>query len=251
MRFSVVSLILSAGLAVSAAPIRVVVVSENFSSSSGFVRVGHAAANPHHNHHNHNADANVATMHTVTNVRMKPKHGCAGSFRAKAMQVSEWFKHVLGMPATTNAMAKPLPPAPEGMAHILPVGGSINVSVKGAEVRPGGRLVPHHHHHLPHAQHIARPHTFVQRLTRALMMLGPWEGRAVSFILGCGIGVLIRMFWVLTVVALRSIRGKKQEEEFLGDEVIFEEEEHLLPPQYVEAYVAKEKGEPVEVVSST
>ena len=55
---------------------------------------------------------------------------------------------------------------------------------------------------------------------------------------GCGIGVLIRMFWVLAVLAVRSIRAKKAEEEFLGDEVVFEEEAHLLaPPLYVEEYV--------------
>jgi hypothetical protein len=67
---------------------------------------------------------------------------------------------------------------------------------------------------------------------------------------GCGIGVLIRMFWVLAVIAIRSIRGKKQPEEFLSDEVIFEEEEHLLPPQYVETIV-KEKSDPIPVEPST
>ncbi|KAF8530387.1 hypothetical protein BU17DRAFT_11671, partial [Hysterangium stoloniferum] len=76
---------------------------------------------------------------------------------------------------------------------------------------------------------------FVQRLTHALMMLGPWEGRIVSFVLGCGIGVLLRIVWVLAVLAVRSVRGKKQADEFLADEVIFEEQEHLLPPQYTEA----------------
>ena len=52
------------------------------------------------------------------------------------------------------------------------------------------------------------------------------------------------MFWVLAVLAIRSARGKKREEEFLGDEVIFEEEEHLLPPpQYAENVVnVKEKN---------
>jgi hypothetical protein len=60
------------------------------------------------------------------------------------------------------------------------------------------------------------------------------------------------MFWVLAVLAIRSIRGKKQEEEFLGDEVIFEEDEHLLPPQYVANVetVAKEKSEPLDVERS-
>lgn len=58
------------------------------------------------------------------------------------------------------------------------------------------------------------------------------------------------MIWVFAVIAIRSIRGKKQSEEFLGDEVIFEEEEHLLPPQYVETLV-KEKSDSIPVERST
>ncbi|KAF8491023.1 hypothetical protein JB92DRAFT_3128572 [Gautieria morchelliformis] len=237
MKFSVISLILSAGLAisqVSAAPIRVVVVSGHITSSNGFVRVGHAAANLNH------PNANVATMHSVNKVHTKAKHGCAGSFRAKAMQVSNWFRHIFGLPAITNETKAGV--VSDGMPVLLPV------------LPVGGQNAPpqlHHQHHA-HKHHLANGHTFVQRLTRALMMLGPWEGRAVSFILGCGIGVLVRMFWVLAVIAIRSIRGKKQEEEFLGDEVIFEEDEHLLPPQYAENIesVAKEKSEPFDAERS-
>lgn len=39
------------------------------------------------------------------------------------------------------------------------------------------------------------------------MNLGRWEGRAVAFVIGCGIGVLLRMFWVLAVVSFRTVRG--------------------------------------------
>ncbi|KAI0338226.1 hypothetical protein BDW22DRAFT_1338284 [Trametopsis cervina] len=72
----------------------------------------------------------------------------------------------------------------------------------------------HHHHH-----HGGRT-SAVHRLHRALMVLGPWEGRAVAFVLGCGIGVLIRMFWVLAIVVVRSFRGNNRSED---DEV-----EHIL-----------------------
>jgi len=44
------------------------------------------------------------------------------------------------------------------------------------------------------------------------MNLGRWEGRAVAFVLGCGIGVLLRMFWVLAVVFYRAVKGSKAEE---------------------------------------
>ncbi len=41
------------------------------------------------------------------------------------------------------------------------------------------------------------------------MNLGRWEGRAVAFVIGCGIGVLLRMFWVLAVVSFRTVRGPR------------------------------------------
>ncbi|KAF8068603.1 hypothetical protein FPV67DRAFT_1668681 [Lyophyllum atratum] len=52
----------------------------------------------------------------------------------------------------------------------------------------------------------------LQRVHVALMVLGPWEGRAVAFVLGCGIGVLLRMFWVLAIVSYRLIKGPKEDE---------------------------------------
>ncbi|KAG0704191.1 hypothetical protein DFH29DRAFT_802346 [Suillus ampliporus] len=44
----------------------------------------------------------------------------------------------------------------------------------------------------------------------SLMALSLWEGCAVAF--GCGIGVLLRMFWVMSVLAYRTIRGERAEE---------------------------------------
>jgi hypothetical protein len=52
----------------------------------------------------------------------------------------------------------------------------------------------------------------MMRLHRSLNALGPWEGKAVAFVLGCGIGVLIRMFWVLALISYRSIRGDREAE---------------------------------------
>jgi hypothetical protein len=145
---------------VSAAPIRVVVVSGHITGSNGFVRVGHAAANPNI------PNANVATMHSVNKVHTKAKHGCAGSFRAKAMQISNWFRHAFGLPVINETKAGVV----SGGVHILPVGGPNNLP----------QLQPHP----DNKYHLVHGHTFIQRLTRALMMLGPWEGRAISFILG-------------------------------------------------------------------
>ena len=55
---------------------------------------------------------------------------------------------------------------------------------------------------------------------------------------GCGIGVLLRMFWVLTVVVLRSFKGNKEEESVPTDTetvyyegvVLFDDKEQL--PEY-------------------
>lgn len=40
--------------------------------------------------------------------------------------------------------------------------------------------------------HRHRPHSFIGRLHKAFLTLSPWEGRALSFVIGCGIGVLLR-----------------------------------------------------------
>jgi hypothetical protein len=44
--------------------------------------------------------------------------------------------------------------------------------------------------------------------------------------IGCGIGVLLRMFWVLAVLLVRSIRNTPQHEE----ETIFVFAEEVAPP---------------------
>jgi hypothetical protein len=67
-----------------------------------------------------------------------------------------------------------------------------------------------------------------------LMMLGPWEGRIVAFVLGailvlsavdsmlgtngtfsmvgCGVGMLLRMFWVMAILLVRGTRGRESGE---------------------------------------
>jgi hypothetical protein len=74
------------------------------------------------------------------------------------------------------------------------------------------------HHHEVHKFHKDdQPRgPFLHRVHRALMSLGPWEGRIVAFetrILNRLIGVLIRMVWVLTVLLVRGARGTPEREE--------------------------------------
>ncbi|CDO75534.1 hypothetical protein BN946_scf184825.g3 [Trametes cinnabarina] len=105
--------------------------------------------------------------------------------------------------------------------------------------------------------------SFLRRVHHALVVLGPWEGRAVAFVLGCGIGVLLRMVWVMVLVTARAIRGPSSDRSSAGSpqegiivdgytyDIVFDgdaEEILVPPPQYTVAAaapseVADEKAE--------
>ncbi|KAJ7466865.1 hypothetical protein FB451DRAFT_1401734 [Mycena latifolia] len=96
------------------------------------------------------------------------------------------------------------------------------VSLPPVRTPEGAIRMDHHHAHgrLHHKQR-----SFLMRVHFAFMNLGPWEGRAVAFVLDesslvsrlslcrrpsshrCGIGVLLHMFWVLTILSFRVLRG--------------------------------------------
>lgn len=60
--------------------------------------------------------------------------------------------------------------------------------------------------------------TFMERLQDSLDLLGTWEGRAVAFVLGCGLGVLIRMACMFVILFVRSIKGAQKDHVTLGDQ---------------------------------
>jgi len=74
----------------------------------------------------------------------------------------------------------------------------------------------------------------MKRLHLALMMLGKWQGRAVAFVVGCGLGVLLRMFFVLTVILYRSVRCGSQAEELAQYGIVLREdpEDIAVPPPH-------------------
>jgi hypothetical protein len=96
------------------------------------------------------------------------------------------------------------------------------------------------------------------------MALGPWEGRAVAFvlgesfcfiysfapsfylrltifILGCGIGVLLRMVWVMAILTYRMVKGDSDESgEYAAVCDHYRAEEILVPPPQ---YTYDEKSE--------
>ncbi|KAJ7227869.1 hypothetical protein B0H12DRAFT_235302 [Mycena haematopus] len=94
--------------------------------------------------------------------------------------------------------------------------------------------------------------SFLMRVHFALMSLGAWEGRAVAFVLGCGIGVLLRMFWVMSILTFRILTGPSprhsdEHDEYtvidIEDSDCDAEEIFVAPPTYT--YPVDEK---VEVV---
>jgi hypothetical protein len=183
------------------------------------------------------------------------------TFHDKALDISNAFRHALGMPLIEpgkpeDKMYKIMPfigtpptfVEVEGMKN-----GQLEGKTRGGDtirILPAGGAMPppqfdghHHHHHghhgghhhLAHGQHHRDGHNFLERLETALLALGPWEGRAVAFVLGCGLGVLLRMLWVLAVVAYRNIKGEREEEPEYSQITVIEEydeepQEVLFPP---------------------
>jgi len=156
------------------------------------------------------------------------------SMRAKAITMANWVREKVGLPliqmpevGRIHGVVKP------GFVTILesPHQPHQMPEVNASAVQAGHRVHfhegkwAHEHHH-----HGWRATSFSGRLNKALMTLGPWEGRAVAFVLGCGIGSLLRMLYVLIVVTYRSIRPREEVLEASEIDILFEELEEVPPP---------------------
>ena len=124
--------------------------------------------------------------------RRRPCHSAATT----AIGISNRFRKLFGFEAISpavehhpvhnhaklipgeSAAAMPAPPVPnDGLMHIMPfppIPVEYMENVRASSV----------HRHSHHRHHRLQDGSFVERLSRALMMLGPWEGRAVAFVLG-------------------------------------------------------------------
>jgi len=224
MKFqSLSALILGAGLLqASASPLRVMIVSSIQEAQPPVnLRYGHAMMDS-------NA-ANIASVHPSpagpgAATFRKGARPCGGRFRQKAVELSNMFRQAVGWPTietegskhTNGPMIQVVPfiGSPPTFIEVQKHrGGHLEGKFRGGEgvhILPVGNL-PHPHPHHDYQFPMYRE-TFFVRFQRALMSLGPWEGRAVAFVIGCGIGVLLRMFWVLTVVTFRAIKGQGADE---------------------------------------
>ncbi|KIY68020.1 hypothetical protein CYLTODRAFT_443608 [Cylindrobasidium torrendii FP15055 ss-10] len=70
----------------------------------------------------------------------------------------------------------------------------------------------------------------ILRLHNALLMLGPWEGRAVAFVFGCGIGVLLRIVFMALLLSYRAITRTRSEEEHVrtGEDYVIPAPDYYL-----------------------
>ncbi|KAF9814075.1 hypothetical protein IEO21_05315 [Rhodonia placenta] len=243
----------------AASPVRVLVVSSHQEVSTN--GRGPVAA-VIENHRNAIHTSNVTVHHPPHMVYPNAGRHCGGSLREKAMRLSNKLfgfpelapvpieyahPHVeghsedhpdrvsilpfLGLPAAISTEDAPVPATTLHQAEVAPPEmGTVRIVHMNGE---DGRRMRFRHHRGP----------FLRRLHFALMALGPWEGRAVAFVLGCGIGVLLRMIWVLGVVLVRAVSYGRQSEEHDNVETIFvmasDAEEILVPPpQYTDEKVA-------------
>jgi len=258
MKFSLfTALVAGAALVqVGASPLRVIVVTSNPGVPT--------------NYHLASSNPNVATIVRPPVMGAKP-HGPCTRFREKALEISNAFRKAFGLPQIEpeTRVFMPIPEAPkDGRVNILPfpyLGNHIPtfIPVTGGGndgLIPGGENVgvghPHHpHHHHKHGHHGHRKckdknATLLTRVHTALMSLGRWEGRAVAFVFGCGLGVLLRMFWVLTVISYRLIRGSKEEEPKYTEIIVVEDyedaPEYTVTPSYT---YTDEKADKDQVVA--
>ncbi|KAF7317445.1 F-box domain-containing protein [Mycena chlorophos] len=198
----------------------------------------------------------------------KTKASCAGGLRHKAAKMVASIKVAFGF---VKAEAK-------GHLHTHHAQHKHDKHLQAAEADNVTEDETHHHHahHAHHKHHHDKDGAVVQhgwkqykgyhahaaassfgaRIQVALMSLGPWEGRAVAFVLGCGIGVLLRMFWVLTVLTLRAFRSPRPTTvdyyyaEVDGEDELDAEEIFVAPPMYTVPIVVAvdEHGYPLEKI---
>ncbi|KAG8704701.1 hypothetical protein FRC09_003376 [Ceratobasidium sp. 395] len=142
----------------------------------------------------------------------KHRGGCRmKGMRAKSLQWGNKLRVILGLPPISSYQA------PSFAVETLTDGNGKVIYRKEIPVNP---LPTHHRHHM---RPLHRRPSFTVRLSHALASLGPWEGRAVSFVLGCGLGVLLRMLFVFSVLIVRSVRARRAERRIVleEDSVVF------------------------------
>lgn len=198
---------------------------------------------PPNNHPNTSLIATITPTWDVTPPTVTPnRQTCRTRLRQKAIAISNALRQALGLPPIQVASTDVGKGVEHGVVHILPFIGNPNAPTfvdVGNGNGNGDGTGPHHHRFRCRGGIKG----FMMRLHRSLNALGPWEGKVVAFVLGCGIGVLIRMVWVLAVITYRSINGGREPENtqteysFVLDQSDMEPAEVIFvaPPSYADS----------------
>jgi len=210
-----------------------------------------------------NGPAVVGKPEFVAKMRKGPCR--AHRISQKAVEISNLFREALGLPLIK---IDGHPSLGDGKVKILPFIGTPNgfVTVDGKNTEgaikyvsldaPHDRHPPHHgqHGHGRHHHHKGHHHfgkgSFINRIHYSIMNLGRWEGRAVAFVLGCGIGVLLRMLFVFAVVMYRAVKGQRSEEQHEYSQITIIEEIVESPKSSPPAYVDEKVPVVVETVKA-
>jgi len=198
MKLTSISLLIAgAGLA-AANPLHVMMASKDVSP----YRMGHPAANTGSSDFSDSEPKKPRMRHLCKNMQ-KAVQGTASRLLA-----------FIGIGGHSLAITAPVPEGGVTRIQITtsgPASHRVGMHSAAEPVRGhpmvGGQGVPVWPHPMYLSQEDRVEGPFLHRAHRALMSLGPWEGRIVAFVLGCGIGVLVRMFFVLTVLFVRALRG--------------------------------------------
>lgn len=185
---------------VAASPLRVVVVT-GYQEVSTNVRIGHEE------NHDPSLFSPIPPSFIEpdspirTSSRRRPCHA-ASSISDKTLEITNAFRKWLGLPVVHKDSKED---ATAELVRILPVMPVKTYGVDGKDtganripILPMGwsHLPPHdgehreEHHDEHHGKHHGKHHKkhhdrpFWKRVHHALMSLGPWEGRAVAFVLG-------------------------------------------------------------------
>jgi hypothetical protein len=240
MKFSILPLALACtGLLTSASPLRVIIVSNGVHTPDNGP-VAHLQPPPPPTILPGVKGADGAS----TNMQRVP---CGGArFRQKVGSMTESLKIAFGFSVSNNNMKPVPPPTRPALTGINGPKSPIRLEPPVVHIMAPER--PHRHGHGHRFHHHGEQPSFLMRVHFALMSLGPWEGRAVAFVLGCGIGVLLRMFWVMVVISYRMIKGPSSTSEQEHEYTVIDmdaEEIFVAPPTYT---YPVEKAEPVEPV---
>lgn len=123
------------------------------------------------------------------------RKGCAGGMREKAIDISNTLRQAIGLPAIEGSLDKSSFDGmfgPGDLRAVMPYDGSlIDLHPEEKDVRSVYLPHPHTINHdisdrvkeMLDATIVEEP-SFIERIHAALVELGPWEARAVAFVLG-------------------------------------------------------------------